>query len=74
MNAIFYSFATNPNLFFKFERFLFILTGVVDVKTISDPNECTQMDQGNKLAVLCGDYLLASACNNLSKLQNTRVV
>jgi hypothetical protein len=31
------------------------------------------MNQGNKLAVLCGDYLLANACTNLAKLNNTKV-
>jgi len=31
------------------------------------------MDQGNKLAVLLGDYLLASACKNLAKLHNNEV-
>lgn len=33
-----------------------------------------EMEQGNKLAVLCGDYLLANACTNLSKLKNTQVI
>jgi geranylgeranyl pyrophosphate synthase len=32
------------------------------------------MNQGNKLAVLCGDFLLATACKNLSLLKNTQVV
>ena len=32
------------------------------------------MDQGNKLAVLLGDFLLASACKNLSKIHNNEVV
>lgn len=48
--------------------------GIIDLKIINNSTEYTQMDQGNKLAVLCGDYLLASACNNLSKLKNTQVV
>lgn len=47
--------------------------GILDLKHVSS-NEYRDMDQGNKLAVLCGDYLLASACNNLSKLQNAQVV
>ena len=46
--------------------------GVLDLKTV-EPNDVKDMDQGNKLAVLCGDYLLANACTNLSKLHNTEV-
>lgn len=46
--------------------------GVLDLKAIKS-SEIKEMDQGNKLAVLCGDYLLASACVNLSKLKNTEV-
>lgn len=53
-------------------HFLLNTKGIIDVKELSSL-ELTSMDQGNKLAVLCGDYLLASACNNLSKLQNTEV-
>lgn len=46
--------------------------GILDLtKNQSDFNE---MEQGNKLAVLCGDYLLANACTNLAKLRNTHVV
>lgn len=47
--------------------------GVLDLKKV-DNSEIKQMDQGNKLAVLLGDYLLASACKNLAKLHNTEVV
>ena len=46
--------------------------GILDLKLIQS-EEHEEMNQGNKLAVLCGDYLLASACTNLSKLQNTHV-
>lgn len=46
--------------------------GVLDLKQI-DAREIKQMDQGNKLAVLLGDYLLANACKNLSKLHNNEV-
>ena len=46
--------------------------GVVDLKQI-DALEVKQMDQGNKLSVLLGDYLLANACKNLSKLHNNEV-
>jgi hypothetical protein len=56
---------------FKSKLFLFSL-GILDLKEVST-NELKDMDQGNKLAVLCGDYLLASACNNLSKLHNNQV-
>jgi decaprenyl-diphosphate synthase subunit 2 len=47
--------------------------GILDLKHVSS-TEYKDMDQGNKLAVLCGDYLLANACTNLSKLQNAQVV
>ena len=46
--------------------------GVLDLNTVVN-TELKNMDQGNKLAVLCGDYLLANACKNLSKLHNTQV-
>ena len=46
--------------------------GILDLKLVRT-DEHEEMNQGNKLAVLCGDYLLASACTNLSKLQNTHV-
>ena len=46
--------------------------GIVDLKNV-DTSEIKEIDQGNKLAVLCGDYLLANACNNLAKLHNTEV-
>jgi hypothetical protein len=46
--------------------------GVLNIKEVSIA-EKKEMDQGNKIAVLCGDYLLASACTNLSKLNNTEV-
>lgn len=44
--------------------------GILDLKMV-ESSEVKNMDQGNKLAVLCGDYLLANACNNLAKLRNT---
>lgn len=47
--------------------------GILDLKMV-DSSDVKNMDQGNKLAVLCGDYLLANACNNLAKLRNTEVV
>lgn len=47
--------------------------GILDLKQVNS-SEYKDMDQGNKLAVLCGDYLLANACTNLSKLKNAKVV
>ena len=35
-----------------------------------DPND---MEFGNKMAVLSGDFLLASACTGLAELGNTEV-
>lgn len=46
--------------------------GILDLKKV-ELAEVKEIDQGNKLAVLCGDYLLANACNNLAKLHNTEV-
>lgn len=46
--------------------------GILDLKNVEQA-EVKEIDQGNKLAVLCGDYLLANACNNLAKLHNTEV-
>jgi len=46
---------------------------VLDLTHI-DHLELKQMDQGNKIAVLLGDFLLASACKNLSKIHNNEVV
>lgn len=48
--------------------------GVIDLKHGSENGSKLDMDQGNKLAVLCGDFLLANACTNLSKLHNNKVV
>lgn len=46
--------------------------GIINLNLI-DEKDKKNMDQGNKIAILCGDYLLASACMHLSKLQNTKV-
>ncbi|CAF0791678.1 unnamed protein product [Brachionus calyciflorus] len=46
--------------------------GILDLS--QDQSDFKDMEQGNKLAVLSGDYLLANACTNLSKLKNTQVV
>ena len=51
----------------------FIHRGILDLNML-DLSEVKEMDQGNKLAVLCGDYLLANACNNLAKLRDTEVI
>ncbi len=49
-----------------------IHNGVIDYGSLSD-KERQNMEYGNKIAILCGDYLLASACTQLSKLNNTEV-
>ena len=36
--------------------------------------DLAQLEYGNKLAILGGDYLLASACTGLADLRNTHVV
>lgn len=46
--------------------------GILDLT--KNQNDFNEMEQGNKLAVLCGDFLLANACTNLAKLKNTHVV
>ncbi|XP_039254979.2 all trans-polyprenyl-diphosphate synthase PDSS2-like [Styela clava] len=48
--------------------------GIVDVNQIVGNVSKTDIDFGNKLAVLGGDFLLANACTGLAKLQNTQVV
>lgn len=49
--------------------------GIVDGDKILGNNVSkTDMDFGNKLAVLGGDFLLANACTGLAKLHNTDVV
>lgn len=49
-----------------------IHNGVLDVKMYK-ANQHKDMDYGNKLAILCGDYLLANACTHLAKLRNATV-
>lgn len=49
-----------------------IHNGVLDVKMYK-ANQFKDMDYGNKLAILCGDYLLANACTHLAKLKNATV-
>nr|XP_022293638.1 decaprenyl-diphosphate synthase subunit 2-like isoform X2 [Crassostrea virginica] len=40
----------------------------------SEPREKNDMEFGNKMAVLSGDFLLANACTELASLNNTHVV
>ena len=47
--------------------------GVVDYDSYSS-SELQNMEYGNKIAILCGDYLLANACTQLAKLKNTEVI
>ncbi|XP_052823094.1 all trans-polyprenyl-diphosphate synthase PDSS2 isoform X8 [Octopus bimaculoides] len=47
--------------------------GVLNLKTV-DKSEKRNLDFGNKMAILSGDFLLASACSALAKLNNTKVV
>lgn len=48
--------------------------GIVDLKewTVSD-GPLKDMQFGNKMAVLSGDFLLANACTGLAQLNNTKV-
>ncbi|KAM7404028.1 hypothetical protein PAMA_004444 [Pampus argenteus] len=49
--------------------------GIVNLKewTVSD-GPLKDMEFGNKIAVLSGDFLLANACTGLAELNNTKVV
>ncbi|PFX34649.1 Decaprenyl-diphosphate synthase subunit 2 [Stylophora pistillata] len=51
-------------------------TGIVDLASISSSSKCYQEDMefGNKMAVLSGDFLLANACTGLAELKDTEVV
>ncbi|KAK7040807.1 Decaprenyl-diphosphate synthase subunit 2, partial [Halocaridina rubra] len=49
--------------------------GVVNISTdLFDGTTLEDMQFGNKIAVLAGDYFLATACTGLAALRNTRVV
>ena len=37
-------------------------------------DDLSQLEYGNKLAILGGDYLLASACTGIAELRNTHIV
>ena len=39
----------------------------------SEKNEKQDMELGNKMSVLSGDFLLATACKGLADLRNTYV-
>ena len=45
-----------------------IHSGVVN---LTSPNN--NLEQGNKMAILCGDFLLAHACVSLAALKNVQV-
>lgn len=48
--------------------------GIVDLKGWTDSDgPLKDMEFGNKMAVLSGDFLLANACTGLAQLNNTKV-
>ncbi|KAL9969278.1 hypothetical protein ACROYT_G021474 [Oculina patagonica] len=51
-------------------------TGIVNLSDISSSSKSYQddMEFGNKMAVLSGDFLLANACTGLAELKDTEVV
>ncbi|RDD45898.1 Decaprenyl-diphosphate synthase subunit 2 [Trichoplax sp. H2] len=51
-----------------------IHTGVVNLPEPIASEEDKELQLGNKMAVLIGDFLLAKASNGLAKLENTQVV
>ena len=48
-------------------------TGVVNLKELRVEDK-DDMEFGNKMAVLSGDYLLANASTGLASLENTKVI
>ncbi|XP_014663391.1 PREDICTED: decaprenyl-diphosphate synthase subunit 2-like [Priapulus caudatus] len=49
--------------------------GVVNLDGLQAADgSCRDMEFGNKMAILSGDFLLASACRGLASLRNTKVV
>ncbi|CAL8285708.1 unnamed protein product [Lota lota] len=48
--------------------------GVVNLKEWANNGQLKDMQFGNKMAVLSGDFLLANACTGLAQLNNTKVV
>ncbi|XP_029213966.2 all trans-polyprenyl-diphosphate synthase PDSS2-like [Acropora muricata] len=51
-------------------------TGIVNMSSVSEFSKSCQddMEFGNRMAVLSGDFLLASACTGLAELRDTEVV
>ena len=62
--------------FFFSNKASLVHTGIVDLASISSSSKCYQddMEFGNKMAVLSGDFLLANACTGLAELKDTEVV
>ena len=49
--------------------------GVVNLSDFSPTDSIMEdMESGNKMATLTGDFLLANACTELASLNNTQVV
>lgn len=54
---------------------LLVHRGIVNLNELqSSDGPLKDMQFGNKVAILSGDFLLANACNGLALLQNTKVV
>ncbi|XP_006205689.1 all trans-polyprenyl-diphosphate synthase PDSS2 isoform X1 [Vicugna pacos] len=54
---------------------LLVHRGIVNLNELqSTDGPLKDMQFGNKIAILSGDFLLANACNGLALLQNTKVV
>ncbi|XP_059970819.1 all trans-polyprenyl-diphosphate synthase PDSS2 isoform X2 [Mesoplodon densirostris] len=54
---------------------LLVHRGIVNLDELqSSDGPLKDMQFGNKIAILSGDFLLANACNGLALLQNTKVV
>uniref|UniRef100_A0A8C5L0Q3 Prenyl (solanesyl) diphosphate synthase, subunit 2 n=1 Tax=Jaculus jaculus TaxID=51337 RepID=A0A8C5L0Q3_JACJA len=54
---------------------LLVHRGIVDLSELqSSDGPLKDMQFGNKIAILSGDFLLANACNGLALLQNNKVV
>lgn len=53
---------------------LLVHRGIVNLNELqSSDGPLKDMQFGNKIAILSGDFLLANACNGLALLQNTKV-
>lgn len=53
---------------------MLIHRGIIDHRHMSDFNESkTKLEVGNKMSVLCGDFLFANSCLALSDLKNSKV-